>query len=262
MAFTKNPRMKPCAVCGKLMRAYRNGAERDFCGRKCRNKAREKPRIMVPCGWCEEVCIEIVPGRKAQHYTCSGACGSKLRHFLQEEPLQHTEETRKVMSESRKAFNKTPAGLRAAKLSSERMLRKNPSKDPLVVEKIKETKRLNGTLNVWPGKRGGNGQLTTPQKLLAAILGSSWVTEYSIPLGPRKNGYPTNYKVDIAHPKLKIAVEVDGNNHKHPSNIAKDLKKTRKLQELGWRVLRVTNEEIMTNSFQALSKVKKFVKDS
>ncbi|HDZ27302.1 MAG TPA: DUF559 domain-containing protein [Candidatus Aminicenantes bacterium] len=120
------------------------------------------------------------------------------------------------------------------------------------------TKRINGTLNVWLGKRGGNGQFTPQQVLLATALG--WPMEVAISLGKRQKGYPTNYKVDVGNKKLKLGIEVDGKNHRMKRNILKDKKKENKLEELGWKVLRFTNKEITMNLSRVLFKIKKEIK--
>jgi hypothetical protein len=127
---------------------------------------------------------------------------------------------------------------------SARMKANNPSQRPDVQEKIKTTKRINGTLHVWKGERGGNGKLTEPQQRLAIALG--WPTEVAISLGKRKSGYPTCYKVDVGNEKLKIAIEVDGAGHQKKQVAQKDRKKEKMLNLLGWTVLRFTNREILT----------------
>ena len=138
---------------------------------------------------------------------------------------------------------------------SKRMKEDNPSLRPEVIEKGKATKAIRGSLHVWKGTRGGNGQLTVPQILLAEAIG--WATEVPVSLGPKQPGYPTCYKVDIGNPILKIAIEVDGNGHngKHVKSL--DLKKEGKLRELGWRVLRFTNEAIMTDISLVLSEIQR-----
>jgi len=96
-----------------------------------------------------------------------------------------------------------------------------------------------------PSERGGNGHgLTVPQKILMDALGENWIAEYALSLGKKTPGYPTCYKVDLANPGLKVAIEVDGASHH--SRKAQDEKKDQKLASLGWKVLRFWNKEILS----------------
>ena len=156
---------------------------------------------------------------------------------------------------------------RMALEASQRMLKNNPSHNPKNIEKAKSTKRLNGTLHIWKGKRGGNGSLTAPQQLLACALG--WPMEVTVkttptivPEGRRRNylkkkNLPTCYKIDVANPELKIGIEVDGDGHKSKENTLIDQKKTKILRQKGWKILRFTNQEIMNNISKVLVEVKK-----
>ena len=65
---------------------------------------------------------------------------------------------------------------------------------------------------------------------------------------PRASGYPTAYKVDIAHPMLRLAIEVDGNSHGVIQRRAQDAKKDALLSSLGWTVLRFSNREIASGT--------------
>jgi hypothetical protein len=149
--------------------------------------------------------------------------------------------------------------LKRKKIISERMKKNNPSFNKQTIEKGMNTKRINGTLHIAPVKRGGNGKpLPIPQKLLATALG--WQTEYSVPtkLKP-KDGFPHCYKIDIANPVLKVGIEVDGCSHY--TRKKQDMKKEKLLKELGWKILRFTNKEVMTNLSQVLLVIKKEIKD-
>jgi very-short-patch-repair endonuclease len=86
--------------------------------------------------------------------------------------------------------------------------------------------------------------MTVPQRVLLAALGRGWVPEFAYSLGRRTPGYPSHYKIDIAEPNLKIAIEVDGFSH-HSRRLL-DQKKDEKLRSLGWGVLRFWNRDILT----------------
>lgn len=96
--------------------------------------------------------------------------------------------------------------------------------------------------------RGGNGALTEPQLKLSRALGELPM-EYPImtaPVASRFKSLPNCYKVDIAYPALKVAVEVDGNTHKQKKWKFLDRRKTEVLNALGWTVLRFWNWDILT----------------
>ncbi|MDO8578169.1 MAG: endonuclease domain-containing protein [Dehalococcoidales bacterium] len=56
-----------------------------------------------------------------------------------------------------------------------------------------------------------------------------------------------NYIVDFYCPKAKLVVEVDGSEHLEESGAKKDVMRDRYLRNLGLRVLRFTNIEVLTN---------------
>ncbi|WP_407936366.1 endonuclease domain-containing protein [Longilinea arvoryzae] len=55
---------------------------------------------------------------------------------------------------------------------------------------------------------------------------------------------PPSYKVDLAIPEVRLAIEVDGKTHKLKKWKFLDQRKTAVLNQLGWTVLRFWNEEI------------------
>jgi len=139
-----------------------------------------------------------------------------------------------------------------AKKEMERIRQLNPSLRPDVCAKISATLRA---MKHRPSVRGGNGRgPTVPQRLLMELLGSGWYMEYAISLGPKKDGYPTCYKVDIGNPSLLLVVEIDG--FTHGSRRDQDAKKDRCLAELGWRVLRFSNREVLSSALLVVEKIR------
>ena len=53
------------------------------------------------------------------------------------------------------------------------------------------------------------------------------------------------YIADFACPSHKIIVELDGSQHSHDDAISYDSERTRKLEALGWTVLRFGNDDVM-----------------
>lgn len=98
-----------------------------------------------------------------------------------------------------------------------------------------------------PIRRGGNGRLLPlPQLALLHALGPGWEPEWIVTTGlGRESGYPTHYKVDIAHPLERIAIEVDGACHHPMDRRQEDRRKSRFLAENGWLVLRVSNQRAL-----------------
>jgi hypothetical protein len=95
-------------------------------------------------------------------------------------------------------------------------------------------------------RRGGNGWTNPLATALKKLLGPGWIVEYTVPLGPgsRRAGYPPRYIVDIGNPRLKVAVELDGRQHRKAGRILLDKKKTDKLHTLGWHIVRIENNDV------------------
>ncbi|WP_420959975.1 endonuclease domain-containing protein [Brucella sp. IR073] len=53
------------------------------------------------------------------------------------------------------------------------------------------------------------------------------------------------YIVDFACPAKKLIIEIDGSQHGEEENIRADHARTRKLEALGWRILRFWNDDIL-----------------
>jgi hypothetical protein len=96
----------------------------------------------------------------------------------------------------------------------------------------------------YPTLKGGNGTgPTKPQQILAGQLG--WPMEFPVSVKPKKPGLPTAFKIDIAEPMQKLAIEVDGHSHSTARVREMDAKKTAYLESQGLTVLRFKNQEIL-----------------
>ena len=109
------------------------------------------------------------------------------------------------------------------------------NRDPAIQARSAATKRG----RAFAGRRGGNGATTIEQETLARALG--WPTERAIATGDPT--WPCAI-VDLAHPTLPIAVEVDGASHRTTKQMVRDTRKAALLARLGWVVLRVWNAEV------------------
>lgn len=179
------------------------------------------------------------PSHAVQRF-CSHACNARWWMNIPEfYGKVNGRESKEKAGKGRSAWLKSEHPKAQAEMK--RIAELNPTSRPEVREKL--SRRLK-EIGHKPPIQGGNGRgLTEPQRRLMEVLGMAWEAEYAVRLGPAKDGYPTNYKVDLANPETMIAIEVDGNSHL--SRRALDAKKDAKLASLGWTVLRFWNREIL-----------------
>lgn len=254
------------AVCEMCKTEYKKKkTTQRTCSKKCAQNLRNQEaglglseeRSCLECGavWT----VRKSNPKKFCNISCSQKWKMKQPGFKEK---IYTQEVREKISESHLSlkYRNPEQYKRLCQQRSGRMLGgKNPSKNPITIEKGKQTKRINGTLHIWKGKRGGNGSLTEPQKLLASAL--AWEMEFPVHTSTtRGTGIATNYKLDIANPILKIGIEVDGKGHLSKKVMLKDAKKETVLSSLGWKVLRFTNQEVMTNLSAVLLEIESVIK--
>ncbi len=203
------------------------------------------------CEWCGKPLTEVQIKRRGRF--CSTSCSAKWRMTQPEIKARvHSPEVRAKIAEKVGAWMRSDNP--TAKRQRERIRLLNPTADPKVREKI--SKKLQ-EMGHRPHVRGGNGKrMPVPQRMLLEALGESWTAEYAQSLGPRQQGYPTHYKIDIANPEAKIAIEVDGFSHVAMERRAQDAKKEAKLQQLGWTVLRFSNQEILSSIDTVITRVR------
>lgn len=95
--------------------------------------------------------------------------------------------------------------------------------------------------------KGGNGKgPSVPQQLLWEALGEGWEIEHVVKTGDApqfgRGDRPSHYKIDLANPEKRIAVEIDGPSHRGHEET--DRKKETFLSETGWTVFRYSNRQI------------------
>lgn len=96
----------------------------------------------------------------------------------------------------------------------------------------------------FPGKRGGNGTgMANTEALIAPLLPEGFRWNHIVSLKGAGAGYPSHYKLDFADASRMVCLEVDGQSHGTYLGMARDRKKTEKLQSLGWTVFRIKNTE-------------------
>ncbi|HMN47871.1 MAG TPA: endonuclease domain-containing protein [Ignavibacteriaceae bacterium] len=66
-----------------------------------------------------------------------------------------------------------------------------------------------------------------------------------------------HYVIDFYCPELKLAIELDGSIHDEPDQIEHDKHRQDYLEKFGITFLRITNDELMSNSNIAFKKIEK-----
>jgi very-short-patch-repair endonuclease len=91
-----------------------------------------------------------------------------------------------------------------------------------------ERRVSNGTWTTWRK----NTEPSYPERFFMKVLASNRVPyEYEKPLG--------RYSIDFAINDRKIALEIDGQQHRFPDRVESDARKDTLLMENGWRVFRI-----------------------
>lgn len=127
----------------------------------------------------------------------------------------------------------------AEKLATRTMPKSRPRKTPAVLD-------------------GGNGRpMPLPQQLLLDELGDDWIPEFVVKTGPdRPHGAPYHYKIDIANPACKIAIEIDGESHRAKDRQDQDARKDSFLASKGWTIHRFSNKETVRNTSDIASRMR------
>jgi len=222
-----------CKVCGKECRPRSHTKINIFCSRECvlEDINRKRLRVSTVCCKCgKEIVIQGVQ-RKNFERTGKAYCSLECASIPKAEGLK------RAATEARQ----DPAWRKRASI---RMKERNPMWMQGAKEKMIESSKG----RTYFSARGGNGQITKPQIALHEATGMR--IEYAVTTSSIKTLFsdvPHAYKVDLADPETKLAVEVDGESHNNPRQKSLDAKKTEVLNSLGWTVLRFTNEEVDSN---------------
>ena len=248
MSKHKRSAERHCIYCGKRFMTYPKGAETaKYCSKSCASldrdpeinkraaEKRRKPPVIKYCLECgKRFATPSLGQTSANRKFCSPACTTRYR--FRDPALRRWYAERLLQGGNGWKGKKNPQ-------TAERMRLNNPTKDPKVVEKIKQKMKGRTFLS-----RGGNGKLTKQQEALCRALGlPDSAMEYVIKTEKAKQNFqhlPTSYKVDIGIPEVMLAIEVDGRTHTSKKWKFLDRRKTAVLNFLGWTVLRFWNKDV------------------
>jgi very-short-patch-repair endonuclease len=68
------------------------------------------------------------------------------------------------------------------------------------------------------------------------------------------------YVIDFYTPKLKLAVEIDGEVHNIPEQKEHDEQRQKKIEQFGIIFVRITNEELLGNPNKAFDKIEEAIR--
>jgi hypothetical protein len=185
---------------------------------------RRLSRPTPPCSQCSapvdmpnETAARFATWRKTGRAYCSDQCRAK---WLSEASSARLSRTNRVHASARMTAN-------------------NPMARASAREKMRATL---AEIGHKPRIRGGNGMSTPePQRVLAELLG--WPMESIV--APGDGERPYHYKLDIAHPAMKVCVEVDGGSHYSLARQTSDRRRDERLARLGWLTFRFSNRDAM-----------------
>ena len=95
-------------------------------------------------------------------------------------------------------------------------------------------------------------QPTEAESLLWKVLSNKQLDGYKF----RRQHIIGNYIADFICLKMNLIVEVDGGIHQLPENKASDLERTKWLENEGYRVIRFTNKEVLSNLDNVLEQIR------
>lgn len=221
---------RSCEGCGSPLPS-RN---KRFCGRNCTGKwlgstfpgnVTRKPTYTM-CEWCG---VKFYRPSKAIRF-CGNPCAAQWRGQAARKLAP------KVCEWCALEFQPARTSARfCTKTCRARWVNSLPREKPTWSSDTQERRRQHKI------ERGG---LSEAQFSLWQELGSEWLPEFWIaPLGAIPE--VVSYRIDLAHPHHKVAVECDGRSHRRPSMIGMDQTRDDWLASVGWSVLRFSNQEIL-----------------
>lgn len=175
---------------------------------------------------------------------CNTSCSAKwrIKTYGVNSP---SEEGRKQLSDKLKKKWDDPS---FRENNYKRMTTNNPVYQDGVIDKIRQTRLINGSYT--NNFKYGNGKISPSEQLAYNLLiPLGYYYNYAIPTKIFRDAYPTisvpnSYKPDFVHLIKKVCIEIDGKNHNKNTQQILDNKKEECLQYLGFTVIRFTNDEV------------------
>lgn len=203
---------------------------------------------MNPCKFCGQ------PTKNKAF--CSMSCNGKYATTTPEGREKfYTKERARKISASKLLMHKDHPEY--ANRFRQRQLKNNTASPVAVREKISRSLLAIG--HAPPIRRGNGWGPTKPEKILLDKFPEA-KNNFPVKTGALSgSGFPACYKVDVAFPNIRLAVEVDGQSHRSPLGRERDNKRDRCLMGLGWNVLRFTNKAILTRPEEVMRTISSII---
>ena len=202
-----------------------------------------KPGIPMEklCAWCGRPFTVVLKREKLNKGFCGTSCSAKWRNT---QPWAKENSRKTIKLASAKWLGLTPEERSKVRVAHGTVGMRH---SPETRQKLALARK-----GVPPTVRGGNGPGPTraETKVIQDLEGKRLIGEHSwiVPIPKTvklKFSTPNYYKIDVALPEMKIAIEADGNSHCTLKKREQDARKTEVLSCLGWRVWRFKNREIL-----------------
>ena len=250
---------KACPMCGVKFHTYATTGKK-FCSRECGYASRRKTYPKRNCKRCKKE-FQVVRTKPRQVF-CGRHCAGKFAGmppaaYVGLRKWEQTDEGKRKMRENMAVLWEREGFAEAV---SERMKRDNPSHDPENIAKALRTKKERGI--TYENLTGGNGKISPMEQRLWEALGEHWSLAHAVTTDQlaRAEGCPNHYKLDLALPAIRLAVEADGGTHNSPAAQERDGRKDRNLTRMGWTVLRFKNYEIEHELSKCVQSISETVK--
>lgn len=84
----------------------------------------------------------------------------------------------------------------------------------------------------------------------------------SLGIGFKRQVVILDYIADFYASKLNLIIEVDGGYHITDEQTPLDESRTKRLEKMGYRILRFTNEEVLFTPEKVIEKIKSYINES
>jgi very-short-patch-repair endonuclease len=104
------------------------------------------------------------------------------------------------------------------------------------------------------GQSRWNNEMSYPEKFFTLVIENEFTDKKYI------NEFPVGiYSIDFAWVDKKRAIEIDGDQHEKPDYKTRDKRKDKKLNEEGWKVLRIKWKDLYENTKEWIQIAKEFI---